>query len=533
MAGASINHLPKEIHREILQVLFSISVRPTSVHTDEDIYDTPPVEWEEENARLPSLFPFNAANVCKLWYDIVTRFPKCWNRVVFDVTRDPTPFLDVFSWSKYPEKLEVLVFSSAPKFKKKVDRAREARRVAAITKVLLPEMYRCESVIFEVAYSSSLPLPNRFFEEQAPDLKKLRLECNTSIDDSERFSAAWANPTTLDEECLSENFPELVELSLTGFCFMYLALHHPNWLRQVPLGSKLDLSISSFGFLHRGFFTLPTFVQHLSQMQGPLKSLSLSKLVLLYEHEDEPRRRGAAVHRISCPRIHFNDVCEGFLSQFYSLADVTARECQSFTDCRIPVIQVHQTQHVRVLVLKEVEDPSNGPSEARGTGLRNILKVWSASELEIRSCKAFDDTLLEWLKPEVEDTECDPDDSLDQDDGSLHNGHHSSQLSGTFHSEGISSLFIRDCKNFTSRGMREFIDAHNKASEAEDENDSEDSDSEESDGERIPLRHLTVTGECPGITQEDRDYYRVTWEGLTLAWELIEEKVGGQETEKA
>ncbi|KDR72547.1 hypothetical protein GALMADRAFT_252682 [Galerina marginata CBS 339.88] len=502
MAGASINRLPNEIHREILKALFSLSIKPMSVHTDKDIYNAPPVEWEEKNARLRTNFPFNAANVCKLWYDIVTRIPKCWNRIVFDVRRDPTPFLDAFSWSDYPETLEVVVFSSATEFKM-VDRKREARRVAAITKALHPHLHRCKSVIFEVAYSSSLPLPSGFFEEYAPDLKKLSLGCNMAVDDSQRCSDAWANPTTSDAEYLylSQDFPMLVELSLTGFCFMYLALHHPNWLQDVRMGgSNLHLSISSFEFVDRGFFTLPTFVHYLSQMHGRLNSLSLSDLCLSYEHEDEPRRRGAAVHKISCPRINFKNVCDGFLSQFYSLVNVTARECQSFTDCEIPIIR--QKQRGRVLLLKNIEDSSNGPSEERGTGLRNILEVWSGSELKIRSCKAFDDTLLDWLKPGVKSVSNDP--------------------FGAHHSVAISSLCVRDCENFTSRGMREFIDAQNKFSEAEDENDS---DSDESDGERIRLRYLTVTGKCPEITQEDRDFYGAKSAGLTLTWKSTQVSV--------
>jgi hypothetical protein len=39
-------------------------------------------EWIELDPRSKSIFPFNAASVCKLWHDILAGIPECWTRVV-------------------------------------------------------------------------------------------------------------------------------------------------------------------------------------------------------------------------------------------------------------------------------------------------------------------------------------------------------------------------------------------------------------------------------------------------------------------
>ena len=172
MRPVSLMHLPVELHTSILKFLLSLS-RQSALSEARMMAHilgfTPPLdpdpviwEWIERDLRSESLFPFNAASVCKLWRDILARMPECWTRVVFDVVSDPGPFLDAFSWSRNLEKIEVAIFNSS-EYAEDVDEALKKKRISAIAQALQPHVHRCTSISFDIVYSSSLPPPNIFF----------------------------------------------------------------------------------------------------------------------------------------------------------------------------------------------------------------------------------------------------------------------------------------------------------------------------------------------------------------------------------
>ena len=179
MRTVSLMHLPIELHTSILIFLLSLSRQSASSDSRAMAFSldfTPPLdddpviwEWIERDPRSESLFPFNAASVCKLWHDILAGMPECWTRVVFDVVSDPGPFLDAFSWSRNLEKIEVAIFNSSD-YAEDVDEAVENKRILAITRALQPHVHRCRSISFDIIYSSSLPPPNIFFLRGAPNL---------------------------------------------------------------------------------------------------------------------------------------------------------------------------------------------------------------------------------------------------------------------------------------------------------------------------------------------------------------------------
>ena len=113
MRSVSLMHLPVELHTSIMKFLLSLSLQPELFWGFTPPLDFPVIwEWIERDPRSESLFPFNAASVCKLWHNILAGIPECWTRVVFDLASDPGRFLSAFSWSRSLEKIDVAIFNS-------------------------------------------------------------------------------------------------------------------------------------------------------------------------------------------------------------------------------------------------------------------------------------------------------------------------------------------------------------------------------------------------------------------------------------
>ena len=94
----------------------------------------------EDDLHNPTLFPMTIAFVCLHWRDILAKSPEYWNKVVFEVGRDPTPLLDAFSWSN-DQLLDVLVWNRIPDLTP-AGKALENERVSAITQSLTPHFHR-------------------------------------------------------------------------------------------------------------------------------------------------------------------------------------------------------------------------------------------------------------------------------------------------------------------------------------------------------------------------------------------------------
>ena len=310
----SLMHLPVELHTSILKFLLSLSR-----HHIEDIFYstlfnlgfgfTPPDSdrsdpeswvWIEHDLRSESLFPFNAASVCKLWHNILAGIPECWTRVVFDVASDPGPFLNAFSWSRNLEKIEVAIFNSS----EYPDEALENKRISAIAHALQLHVHRCGSISIDTIYSSSLPPPNIFFLRDAPNLHELLLEY--SIDNFD--ASTHPSLPTLEEEqpTFATSFPMLHTLLFPAFWLVDMALFAPDseWLNQL-YSSKMDITIAKFEFPKNGQYSLTNLLSCLCQLKEP-SSISLRELTLSYEYSghnlDSPERSNLA-YTISTLRI--------------------------------------------------------------------------------------------------------------------------------------------------------------------------------------------------------------------------------------
>lgn len=514
----SINHLPTEIITSIFKSLIALSHKPPPLNP----VDSPPLLYQMKLERMekyiysPSLFPFNVAAVSKLWHDILALFPECWTLVVFNVAKDPAPLLDAFLWSENLENVEVVVFNSDDP--RVVDKTRESSRVAAITHALRPHIQRCKSITFNVSYSTSLPPPTVFFLRKAPILEDLTLDC--CIDDLDLKSDARATKINKNRYRLATSFPKLRQLSLTGFWFMYLAMHtrrharvHPfEWLDPPILSRKFDfmisLTISHFKFLKYGHYTLPKFISYVSRV-ARFSSYYFRDFSLSYQFADQ---KPNLAYQFGGPHVHFQSVSKDFLTHLHTITDISAGNL-SFEACEIP--KFYQRYSASRLTLKNIIDNDEGRS------LRHILEVWTGTELTIHSCPSFNDTILSWLAFETEYL------LRTQFHEYLVSVADSGDLIKAFPAFRIRSLVINNCDNFSTHAIKELVRLRNEAHFTEIETrvivDGFCSDSED---ERSPLEDLqvTVSRGGPVLTDEDERWFEQDKALATVCWMVQEDQ---------
>jgi hypothetical protein len=377
MRAVSLMHLPAELHTSILKFLLSLSRQPENPLRYSMLLslgftpppDSDPVIWEwiERDPRSESLFPFNAASVCKLWHNILAGITECWTRVVFDLASDPGPFLNAFSWSRNLEKIEVAIFNSS-ECTQDVDEALEYKRLSAIAQALQLHVHRCRSISINTIYSSSIPSPNIFFLRDAPNLYELLL--GFRIDNFD--ASTHPLPPTLEEEqpTFATSFPGLHTLSIPAFWLIDMALFAPDaeWLNQL-YSLNMDITIAKFEFPRNGQYSLANFLSCLCQL-NELNFISLQELTLSYEYSghnlDSPDRSNLA-YTISA-NIHFTSTSKDFIAHLYSIANVFSDEILIFEDCEIPNIS-HLQNAQTTIYLENIPDD-------QGLSLQNILASW-------------------------------------------------------------------------------------------------------------------------------------------------------------
>ncbi|KDR73015.1 hypothetical protein GALMADRAFT_252421 [Galerina marginata CBS 339.88] len=502
MASAALHTLPVELQALILKFQFALSRRLKPLlryvadgpqrfkRIEEDPWDSDgPLlfNWIEEDLRSTSLFPYNIASVCKLWRDILAGIPECWTRVVFDLAKDPAPFIDVFLWSKALTGIEVFVFNSseAPDIVQESHRDLEYDRVSRIVQALVPHIDRCKSVTIDITYSSCLPSPTIFFRQDLSNIEKLSLI--SRIDD-----IIVGNPLRTvvgnTDPSLAKSFPKLKALSLTGFWFMYLVLsaQSPDWFSH-SVAKLVSLQVSQFAFLETGHYTIENFVLCLSKFTGRtshhLRDLSLS---YAFDNIDGDYREEAPEIEGD---IHFQSVSPGFISHFYAVSSLPELEesCISFTTCQIPRLPrflAHLT-----LVLTNID----------GRSLRNVLKAWDGLELCICSCPSFKDTFITWLGAEID-----------------YKVQWSELPIKVFRHGRLISVSIEDCSNFTPSVLCAFVEARNNGAVSPRLCDQ-------------PLTMLEVTGRVPALPDQSKAWFLRNAKTTIVRWQMVDEN-GKRET---
>ncbi|KDR69177.1 hypothetical protein GALMADRAFT_923601 [Galerina marginata CBS 339.88] len=447
-----MDEFPIELHIKILSYLSP---------PGQSVPESP--EWTEHDSRSPTLFPFNVGWVCKQWLNILIERPECWKQVVFDVANDPALLLNAFLWSKDLDSLEVVVFTSSSD-DGRVYRKVEKHRAFTIAQALRPHIHRCKSIIFDLTFSTSLPHANIFFCKDLPDLEELTLECH--IDNVEITRNSWETTVTAPTQ-FGTKFTNLKKLSLTGFLFMYLALHleSAQWLDRFRFPSSAKFHISRFTFLEKGHYTLQKFAFYILNILRPLPygDIFFRDLSLSYQY----MAPSSVPNPDDFPRIfsnfYFQSVSKEFISHLFSITNLRPASL-TFKDCQIPTIKPVKTNY---LTLDRIIDGENGSS------LLHILEAWTAGagrKLKISSCPSFNDYHLGRMRPG------DP--------------------SGRFLAHWIHYLYIHDCPNFTARVLREVVKARNDQPSINDFYRIEQA-----------VRELCVTGKGPTLIKEDKDWF--------------------------
>ena len=198
----------------------------------DDVATTLSPKWYR-NPPTPSrsLFPFNVASTCMLWFTVLKSKPKYWRQVVIDVADDPTPFLDtltLFKADQYFGRI-VVVFSSSKDYARQEQtrhdentyeeaKAIENARARLIFDLLEGSLAGCVGITFALLYQSSLPSAVRLCSHPLPLLQQLALTCVIYDCDEVDVHLSHGELYTLDS---------VQNVALTGASFM--ELYGRNW----------------------------------------------------------------------------------------------------------------------------------------------------------------------------------------------------------------------------------------------------------------------------------------------------------------
>ena len=155
--------------------------------------------WFNDDLRNPTLFPYATARVSRLWQGLVAHNPLHWIRVAFDLSAAEPPLLDAFLWSQ-DLPFNVVVFDSrSPSCASNPEGSEalaiELARVSAILTSLTPHLERCQSLVFDISFASSLPLLPTLLRHSGENLKELKLEYRTHAPNSIGYDMWFPSPT--------------------------------------------------------------------------------------------------------------------------------------------------------------------------------------------------------------------------------------------------------------------------------------------------------------------------------------------------
>ena len=419
----------------------------------------------EDDLHNPTLFPMTLTFVCHYWRDILAKSPEYWNKVVFEVGRDPTPLLDAFSWSN-DQILDVLVWNRIPDLTA-AGKVLENERVSAITQSLTPHFHRCSRIRYEVTYSSSLPPIESIFWTKPYILRQFVLE--PRVDDIQYDHSTNLTSMKMDDNALLVTpFSILSVLSLGARLFIDLG--RAGWLHNLRSDVYLTLTLSQFRFQQqKGYgdderYTFLEFLNHLSTMPQP-DVLRLRNLSLLYEPGTTTTDPKYSLKPTSS--LCLDNLGENILTEFF---EKTILSCDSIciNRCTIPWIDCSLVS--TYLYLDNIGYIHN---------ISNILWVWQGSHLSLDSCAAFDDDLLDRLEDEGRN----------------------------WCLKFLTDLTLKDCINFTSAGLRKLMMLQKAMAAAEDN--------------QVMLDRVSVVGGRLSLWEDDISWFRQQRGSTDVSWTII------------
>ena len=425
-----------------------------------------------------TLFTFKAARVCSLWYDIVSTWGDAWDLVVFDLQDDPTPFLDVFTWSG-DRIISVYIFNSKIELTPGLKELKtELHRVFTILRYLLPHVNRCQSIRFDVTFPSSLPPPVYFFVSGSTTLGTLNLETFVPGEPVEIPHYTTAS--------LSGPFPALARLSLTGFAVMEMGWDFPGWIKALEDGPRLhNLKLSNFKFSTENSgdpMDEPgqNTVRFLVSMLSRIKPLRLHLVGMSLSSDSTPRSIPHG-YNLSDVSIHFETSSGPFLSDFLSWTQGGIDKSLRITGCETIVPHFDTSLRGELLALGQIAESSS---------LRTILANFGGATLSLDSCAGFDNTLIKWLSQP---------DGIQGEEGA------------TFAAKSMDHIRIKNCTNFTSDALRHLVAVRHSAVYRRDR-------AVPSSFNVKNIDFLNVTGTAPVLERKDQVWFLTHPDVAEVCW---------------
>lgn len=460
----SVNALPVEILDLVLEQVALGYRPPTSLSA-----------WNR------ALFPQNVAYVCTLWLEILKSRPQYWRQVVIDLASDPEPFLDTLVLFQHDEPIDLLVFSSRKGHLETTDwmvydeahKSLEGSRSFVVLTYLTPHIARCRNVAFDLVYQSSLPSPPAILSQRIPFLTELSLQCAVhNLDDAEKSQVGERGPT----ESPNPFLPSLRTLSLTGYNFLELCAIQPYWLahpKEVGV-SSLPLRINHLTFQDQQ--TVTTFCSSIEFLPA---ALALSDVSLNYIPNLENTTKTPELHLQS---LLLHSVSSDFIHTFFSTCkfkDDLGLISLTFENCTIPRVPVGGAMGIQSGLIERLQLTNIPLSEKPECSIYNVLEAIPASEILLERCQGVTDDLLDrlsWNNHPWIRTDC---------------------------------ISFRDCRNFTSAGLRSFI--HDREIQSTRENSRPTS---------LQLPSVLVVGEGPLLALEDANWSLSSDRKTRISWNV-------------
>ena len=417
--------------------------------------------WSSNDLRNPTLFPCATARVSRLWQGLMAHNALYWTRVAFDLSAAEPPLLDAFLWSK-DLPFDVVVFDSRPSCASNPEGSEapaiELAHVSAIATSLTPHLERCQSLVFDVSFASSLPLLSTLLQHSGENLKELKLEYRTnapiSIGYDMWFPSATASPST--------KFKMLKHLSLDVEAFMRMARHHPHFWEDFSADNYFTLELSKYDFKDSNeiessrIYCTGEFFRRLSEVT------SLSNLPVKEWSERTPRIIADRTLDLDISSFYARNLSQGFLRALFRECSLDA-EYATFEGCVFP----ENTSNVSYYYLTLKGLPLNARPE-------RMLEVFGGRELFVEACPCFDDSILKYLADTSEENVTCP-------------------------SRSVNAIFLTDCDGFTFASMMRLVEARRLATQRE----------EPLGLKTSLLEQLSVHGQSPRLTEEQFQWFEM------------------------
>jgi hypothetical protein len=255
----------------------------------------------------------------------------------------------------------------------------ENQRARSVTAVLCPHIRRCETIHYDVAHSSSLPLIDSDLYFSTPHLKKLCLKSAARSGGCSSAGSLRPSPAVRRELC----FPVLKDLTLDGWNFIELCNNDPQWNRNPYIG--ISLSIVHFQPSPEGKFSLHSAFEYLSRLPL-LDSFGLHDVE--FEFESDVRMEDLPDEFVSISSINISDLSGTLTAGVLSYAGISRETLEMVTITRCPLTEVSIMPYSNELFLHDIPTPQD---------ICHCVTTWGGPYLEIRNSPGFNDDVLEML----------------------------------------------------------------------------------------------------------------------------------------